>query len=66
MGLLGYWGDSPLAGVLGTPRYEMKAIPHLIARLFENSSSFVACPGFWKDLDAWEAGLRSERIDESR
>ena len=54
--LYGHLGISMLiAGFIGTPGCEMRAIPHLWTLLTSRDTKEHYCPGFLNGLDAWES-----------
>lgn len=48
-------GSHVLAALIGTPGCEMRAIPHLLAKLRGESVEAVVCPGHWDWVDSMEA-----------
>jgi len=49
-----------LSAILATPGCEMRAIPHLAARVLGRNVEAEACPVLWDSLDRWEDGRNHE------
>ena len=49
-----------LSAILATPGCEMRAIPHLAARVLGRNVEAEACPVLWDSLDRWEDGRKRE------